>query len=231
MNILFNKVGAAAGVMGGGTFKPLNPKPVILNTTGEPPCAFSDLNGASVASANHHERGEGSSRNDPQKLQEEPSEGLLSAGMLTEGPALILSPSPSLSESLLLQRGGENRYQLPRETLEGRLPKVKKILGGLGSFVAGNPQLPPMGVQLEMDKSGVEGQKNSVHSKEKGSLGRTKLAQSNVEGQSSMYDQVGSENASHPNRTRKGGNPLYTPPCQREGPATQVVLFEAFDNC
>ncbi len=69
-----------------------------------------------------------------------------------------------------------------------------------------------MGGQLEMARKGVEGQKNPVHSKEKGSLGGTKLVQSNVEGQSSDYDQVGSENASHPNRTREGGeSPIYPP--------------------
>ncbi len=126
--MLFNKVGAAAGVMGGGIFKPQNLNPVVLSTAGDPHCAFSEPNGAPVASANHYERGEGSSRNDPQKPPEEPSEGLLSAGMLTETFPIL--PSRSLPESLLSQRRGGKGYQFPSETLEGRLPKVEKILGG-----------------------------------------------------------------------------------------------------
>jgi hypothetical protein len=124
MNMLLHKDGAAAGVIGGGIFKPQNLNPVVLTTAGDPHCAFSEPNGAPVASANHHERGEGSSHNDPQKPPEEPSEGLLSAGMLTEGLPIIPSQSPSLPESLLSHSGGGKGYQFPSETLEGRLPKA-----------------------------------------------------------------------------------------------------------
>ena len=41
-------------------------------------------------------------------------------------------------------------------------PKGVSVLGGLGSFVAGNPQLPPMGAENLAGRKGLAGNRNGV---------------------------------------------------------------------
>ena len=71
---------------------------------------------------------------------------------LTPAASFVDSLSPSVFALVACREGEQGK--------EGSLPKVgppkvESVLGGLGSFVAGNPQLPPMGAENLAGRKGL----------------------------------------------------------------------------
>ena len=210
-----SSLGARAGIMGGGFFKPLNPSPISSTVEGAgdsfPPTGNPQHNEREQRRGPLHRNGGVDPTDVPvwvsaytqpaAQYHKRPGTG----GM----PSLFVSP-PSLCTSAstfepvmcsAVGSGPGGGYRQPRlrlgEVVEpfratmvgpppmvgtavldagvrvpgsqednspaGGLPKVQKILGGLGAFVVGHPQHPPMGMRLEVPPGeGVHGQENPV---------------------------------------------------------------------
>ena len=73
--------------------------------------------------------------------------------------SFVDSSSPVACVLVACQEGGQGKEGFPPQIGP---PRVESVLGGLGSFVAGNPQLPPMGSENLAGQKGLGESINGV---------------------------------------------------------------------